>query len=292
MIAGAAGGLVLLVILGAIVGFRRGADDPATRGLGFVKPGAVAPEGEARDATSEAALSESAESQPAEVSVLPDLPGQRVIKNAQLEVRVAKDSFQDKFNSASRVAEEFGGFVTGSQTSETEGRIASGTITMRIPSERFQAALARLRELGEVSAENQSGQDVTSEFVDLEARLRHLKSQETFYLRLMDQARTISDMIQIQQQLQSVQLQIEQIQGRLEFLRDQTSLASVSVRLFEAGAAPFTPGTLGRAWKEATDGFVTVIGGMVVVAGWIAPVVLLGLLGLGVWKVTRPKPAV
>lgn len=220
------------------------------------------------------------------ISSLP-LPnvGVKVIKTANLSVEVKKGSFQDSFSKASLVAEKLGGFVTGSSVSETKGKVASGIITLRIPSEKFQTALSELRALGKVSAEEQSGQDVSQEFVDLEARLRHAKVQETFYMKLMDRAESVSDLIQIQSQLSQVQLQIEELTGRLEFLKNQTTLSTVTVRIFEPGVEPGKPKTtLGKAWQEALDGFKSVVSGLIVALGWIAPIALLAVALFALWR--------
>lgn len=218
----------------------------------------------------------------------------KVIKNISLDVEVEEDSFQRQFARAGTVAEQFGGFVTNSQVSETDGELSSGSLTIRVPSDRFEQAVARLKALGEVKGEDRSGQDVSKQFVDLEARLRQAKTEEGFYLRLMDEAEGISDMIQIQSQLSAVQLKIESIQGELNFLKDQTDFSTITVRVYEPGAPTGAPKGLARAWEGAVDGFQQVVGGLVVAVGWLAPFVLLGLAGLFVLKVrsrSRVAPA-
>lgn len=224
----------------------------------------------------------------------PGIPGvpQRVVKTANIEVRIGKDAFQKRFNRASAIAEELGGFVTNSSTEQTKGRVASGTLTMRVPSDRFQEALTKIRGLGKVTGESQSGQDVTREFVDLEARLRHAKAQEAFFLKLMDQSKTVSDLLQVQQQLANVQLEIEQLQGQINYLKDQTSFSSITARIFEPVAAGSPePKGFGKALREAWAGFRTVIGGTVVFLGWVTPMALMGLVGYGLWRAIRRKAA-
>ncbi|MGH2771919.1 MAG: DUF4349 domain-containing protein [Actinomycetota bacterium] len=229
--------------------------------------------------------------QPVTIPPLPDIPPSqaRVIKNANLEVKIKKGAFQDQFKRAGQLAEEFGGYVTNTSVSEEKGKIASGTITIRVPSDRFQSALNRLKGLGKVTTESQDGQDVTREFVDLEARLRNAKSQEAFYLRLLDQAKSVSDMIQVQQQLINVQLQIEQIQGQLQYLKDHTGFSTITARIYEPGAAvpDGKPRPLGKAWNAAVDAFQNVIGGLVVALGWIAPIALIAAAGYLVWRLSR-----
>lgn len=219
-----------------------------------------------------------------------NLAGQKVIKNADIHIEVPQGKFQDRFSRANQVADRFGGFVSSTSTAETKGRVASGSVTIRVPSDKFQEALAALRKLGRVAEENQSGEDVSQEFVDLEARLRSAKAQEAFYLKLLDKATTISDSIQIAGQLSQVQLQIEQIQGRLNYLNDQTSMSTVTIRLFEPGVERSTPkGLLAKAWANAVNGFQSVIAGIIVMLGWLAPLVILALLGLLVWRILRRR---
>ncbi|CAN5898599.1 hypothetical protein BH23ACT12_BH23ACT12_24560 [soil metagenome] len=225
---------------------------------------------------------------------IPEVPSAgsgRVIKNISLEIRIEEDEFQRQFSSAGSLAEQFGGFVTNSQVSETDGKLASGTLTIRVPSDRFEEAVGRLKDLGKVTAEDRSGQDVSKQFVDLEARLKQAKAEEAFFLRLMDEARGISDMIQVQSQLSGVQLRIEEIQGQLNYLRDQTALSTISVRVYEPGAPTSgTPQPLAEAWESAIDGFQSVIGGLVIAIGWLAPFGLIALVGLFVLKLrNRPK---
>lgn len=221
--------------------------------------------------------------------------GNKVIKTATIEVRVPKGRFQSRFDQASALAEELGGFVTNSSIEGSSKRAASGTITIRIPSDRHATAMSRLKAMGKVTSENQNGQDVSKEFVDLEARLRHAKAQEAFYLKLMGESKSVSDLLQVQQQLTNLQLEIEQIQGQLEYLKDQTSYSTVSARIFEPGAAVTSPPRkLGLAWQQAMTGFQNVLGGLVIVLGYVAPFGALAGLGAIIWRIsrrrTRPVP--
>jgi uncharacterized protein YdcH (DUF465 family) len=178
--------------------------------------------------------------------------------------------------------------VSSSSVTESDGKLSSGTLTIRVPSNQFQAAVARFKGLGKLTNEEQSGQDVTKEYVDLEARLKQAKAEEAFFLRLMDQAKSISDMIQIQSQLSAVQLRIEEIQGQLQFLQDQTSFSTITARIYEPGATVGgRPKGLAKAWQEARDGFESVISGTVIAAGWLAPFGLIALAGFVVFRLTR-----
>jgi hypothetical protein len=210
-----------------------------------------------------------------------------VIKTADLEVEVASDGFGQALDGATQVAAVYGGYVVSTTTAGEGAR--HGSVVLRVPSDRFEEALRDLRGLGEVRRDRVSGEDVSQEFVDLEARLRNLEAQEVVLLRLFDEAVTVTDTIRVQRELSGVQLQIEEIHGRLQYLRDRTSLATIRVAFAEEGAA--APGMFDEAVDRAVDGFVAVLAALVVALGYVLPLALLGLVGLVVVRRVRPRTA-
>lgn len=214
----------------------------------------------------------------------PELPGigSSVIKNATLRLEVEHGSFKDALQEATGVATAHGGHVVSSETQGEEAR--RGSLVLRVPSDRFEQAMRDLREIGAVRGESIGTEDVGQEFVDLEARLRNLRAQEAVLLRLMDEAESIQDTIRVQSELTKIQLEVEQIEGRLRYLRDQTSLATISVQLSEAGVASSEPGPIGRAWDRALEAALALVAGAITVMGVAVP---LGLLALVVWLVAR-----
>jgi hypothetical protein len=92
-----------------------------------------------------------------------------------------------------------------------------------------------------------------------------------------------------------VQLEIERLRGRLDYLGDQTDFATITAAFTGTGPAPVgQPSTLRRAWSEAVDGALEVISGVIVGAGYLLPVALLvGLatLGLRALLPRLPRPA-
>jgi hypothetical protein len=161
-------------------------------------------------------------------------------------------------------------------------------VVIRVPSERFEEALVHLRGLGTPERESVAGQEVGQEFIDLEARLRNLGSQEAVLLRLMDEATTVQDTIRVQNELQRVQLEIEQIEGRLRYLRDQTELGTITMGLTEEGA-PQAAGAFGRAWDRAVEVFLGVLSGVIVALGFAVPVLALTGVGWVGYRRLRPR---
>src|SRR4029450_6651386 len=82
------------------------------------------------------------------------------------------------------------------------------------------------------------------------------RAQERVYLRLLDRARAIADVIAGQNQLQQVQANIERLQGQVDYLEDQSSFSTIVLALTEPGAAGQPRGTFARAWQFALDGLV------------------------------------
>jgi hypothetical protein len=214
--------------------------------------------------------------------------GPNVIKTADLRVEVGRNTLRDTVGEVTAVAGRHGGFVLSTQV--TGARARSGILVIRVPAERFELALAEIRGLGtKVLGETVAGQDVGQEFIDLEARLRNWRAQEVVLLRLMDRARSVTDTIRVQRELQQVQLEIETIRGRLRYLQDQTTMSTISVGLREAGAVPARPGTLAKAWERAVQTFMAIVSGAIVAAGALLPFALLLLVGLFVFRLVRPR---
>ena len=208
-----------------------------------------------------------------------------VIKTANLEVEVPSDAFGRSISDVGAIAARHGGYVVSTSVGGADAR--RGSTTIRVPAERFEQALGEIRALGEVRSETVSGQDVGQEFVDLEARLRNLQAQEAVLLRLYDEAATIQDTIRVQQEVSNVQLQIEEIRGRLNYLQDQTAFGTISVALAEEGVA--APGLLERAWDAAIDGFVGVVAGAIVVLGYVLPFAIVAGLGFLIFRRVRRR---
>jgi hypothetical protein len=215
--------------------------------------------------------------------------GPKIVKSSTIRVEVPAGTFDERFQGAVQIAARHGGFVASSQTDRA--RHPSGTVVLRVPADQFEATLGELKGLGSVTSERVSGEDVTAQYVDLQARLRNWEAQETVLLDLMSKATSIDESIKVQRSLQDVQLQIEELRGQLRVVDDQTSYATITASLAEAGAPVPTrpPSTLGKAWDAARDGFLSVVAAVVVGLGYLGPFGLAGLIGTVVWRVLRRR---
>jgi len=205
----------------------------------------------------------------------------KIVKNADLSLRLHAGTFSDVFQQATLVAGRHGGYVASSQTNGS--RLHSGSVVIRVPADQFDAALADLRGLGRVESEHVSGNDVTAQFVDLQARLKNWQAQEAVLLGLMDRSTSISDSVQVEQQLQDVQLNIEEITGQLRVLNDQADLSTITAGMAEVAPVVVPPkqqSRFARAWRAAVHAFVAAVSGLIVAVLFILPFGLLMLLAV------------
>ena len=209
--------------------------------------------------------------------------GPQVVKTASLRLGLANGSFEDKVGEAHAVANSFGGFVVESFASQGSGkRIAEGSLVFRVPAESYDSALSRLRELGRVESLEESGQDVSKEFVDLNARIRQLRAVEAQLLELLQRADDVPAALAVQNQLSQVQLDLEQARGRLQYLDNRVAFATISMSMHELSVvAPQDGGfRIVDAWATAGSAFLTVVGWLFIGIAVAAPVLI--LLGLGI----------
>jgi hypothetical protein len=151
------------------------------------------------------------------------------------------------------LANEMGGYVVSSnlyQSFTSSGlEVPEASIVIRVPADRLDEALTQIKEGAvEVVRENRSGQDVTNQYVDLQARLKAKEAAEQQLLEIMDQAVRAEDVLAIYLQVQAVQTEIEQLKGQIQYLEESAALSSISVQLIaEEGTQPIQVGP----WRPA-----------------------------------------
>jgi len=127
-------------------------------------------------------------------------------------------------------------------------------LTLRVPPEGFLLLMKSLAALGKVEGESISGEDVTEEYYDLDARLENLDQVRRRLFELLDRAVKVTDAIEVEQQLERVGGEINQIKGRMKYLQNMAGMATINLALYtdeKPAAEPFIN------WAMIGGGFVT-----------------------------------
>ena len=216
-----------------------------------------------------------AEEAPANFDVRLDVVVDRkVIRQASLQLH-ASDT-RATFDEIVRLTESVGGFVANANVFPFEGEDAQPDVsmTLRIPAGQLTSVMTTIKgSVDEVVAESQSAQDVTEQFVDLEARLRNLEALEVELRALLEDVRKQPDadpvkLLTVFNELFSVRGQIEQIQGQINYLSDLTAMATLDVQVSQT---PIDIPIVASAWapaeaaKDALRSLVTALQG---IANW------------------------
>lgn len=160
-----------------------------------------------------------------------------VIYNADMSIAV--ENPEASLEDVIRMAESAGGFVVSSSLSRSQtsaGTLPRAYLTVRVPAGQLDSIMEAIKDLTpdrdeDVLYENVSGQDVTAEFTDLEARLRNLEAAEEALVELMEEAKDPEDVLNIFDELTYYRGEIEIVKGRMKYLSESAALSSISIEI-------------------------------------------------------------
>jgi len=214
----------------------------------------------------------------------------RIVRTGYMTLEV-KD-ISNAINDISLLANQINGYVVSSSKQGDEDRL-SGRISIRVPVERFDETLDKLRKMAiEVPYESTEGRDVTEEYSDLKAQLRNLEATEAQYLELLKKADKVEDILKVQRELSNVRGQIERTKGRIQYLERTSDMALIEVSLQQTRPLGETGWSALKTLTSAARGLVTFGKILVDILIWIAifsiiwiPIVVL------VWYFTKRRKA-
>jgi hypothetical protein len=222
----------------------------------------------------------------------------KVVKTGTLELQVAAGAVPKSVSQLTTAVNGLGGYVASS--SESVGASSTGNLTLRVPVTSFDALVAQAKRLGTTLSLTTSGQDVTAQYVDLQARITGLQSARTQFEQILARAQSIGDILSVESQISDVQTQLEQLQGQLNVLSDQAAYSTLTVQLSEVGKpAPVPPkpkpaSGVSKAWSHALHSFAHGAESILAASGGIALfVVTLGIILLIIrlaWILIRRRP--
>jgi hypothetical protein len=172
--------------------------------------------------------------EPHSVANLPQPVERLVIRNGSIsmvveDIRAAQQSIQ---HMVAEMAGEGAFVVSSEEQGGIEGSSPYITMDIRVPATRFDEVMDRLAKLAvDVTNRNESGQDVTEEYVDLQARLESLEAARQRLLKIMEDARTTDELLKAEGQLTQREAEIESIKGRVQYLTQSARLSSIHIEL-------------------------------------------------------------
>ncbi|MSR85364.1 DUF4349 domain-containing protein [Candidatus Uhrbacteria bacterium] len=219
--------------------------------------------------------------------------GPKIIKNGSLTIRVSQ--LEQKLDELTGLAKDLGGYIDESRISDS-GNNRTAFATLRIPSNKFDEGVSAIRKMALVVFDQYTNsEDVTAQFVDLDARLKAAKAEEAQYLEILKRAGSIKDTLEVAARLGEVRSRIEQMEGELRYLRDHTDYATLSVQMTEETsiAAPTRTWKPWETLKQSFQGLIialqVLIDILIVAAtfliGFLLPILI--ILGLIAWIIRR-----
>lgn len=215
----------------------------------------------------------------------------KVISTATLTIEVI--SAQAAINDITNITLNSGGFISSSSINDIGSSRKSGFLTARVPQDKFYPAIEKIESLGTRKQRQVSGQDVTEEFIDLGARLDNLKKQEARILDVLEMAKTVKDIIEVEHELERVRGEIESLTGRLNYLNQSVEMSTITVNVMEPTPIAGEEWGISDALGDAARGFIESIKGLIIFTGFIIPILIYAgimiMVVLGVKRKILPK---
>lgn len=207
----------------------------------------------------------------------------KLIRRARLTVEVPPGNVDDTSRQAIHIVRSYQGYIESSSMSVADGSKQSTAfyMTARVPSEHLDPAIDEMSALGKVTQSDISEQDVTEQYVDLDARIKNKMQQEQRLLQIMGNANTVGELLQVEGELARVRTEIESLQGKQNVLEKSSAMSFLSVNIVEEGSRRTSPSPWTEIWKV----FVRAWQDLALFLARIAPAVI--LLAAGYFVVRR-----
>jgi hypothetical protein len=227
---------------------------------------------------------------PTAAPVAGSVPGieTRIIKTAFVTIEV-KD-VAGSVDAIRNLVTAKGGYLSSSSISEGYNNRLSGTVVLRIPQAEFDTVLAGVKAIGTVRSVSTHGEDVTEEYVDIQAQKTSYQNQLVQYNEIMKKAVNVSDVIEVQRQIDRVQTELNRLEGRLKYLNSRIDMSTITVNLQEPEPVG---GETGHSFvttiNEGISGFFGMIDLIIIILFTLLPLMILGAIGYGIYRWRKGK---
>ncbi len=201
----------------------------------------------------------------------------KLIKRANLSLEVSRGEVGPVSEQTTHVVRSNQGYIESSSMSLSQDKRKSTVfyMTARVPSENLDKAIEDISSFGEVTRSDSSVEDVTEQYVDLNARTQNKIQQEQRLLQILGNASTVGELLQVEGELSRVRADIESMEGRRALLEKSSAMSFLSLTIIEEGASQPIPSPWANIWKT----FLKAWQDMFMFTAKIAPMVLVLALG-------------
>jgi Domain of unknown function (DUF4349) len=220
----------------------------------------------------------------------PEVKDQRmIIKNGSLSIEI--DKYDDAEGKINDIVKKYNGFIANSKSTTNSSGNKSGTITVKVPADKYDALISDVTKIGKVMNQNIQANDVTEEYVDLESRLKTQKELEQRLIKLLNEKATrLTEVIEVEEKLASVRQKIESFEGKMKLIKSQSDMSTLTISVYEPSMISTSSGggffyELGQAIKKGLSGFTNVLA--VSITFIIAIIPLLGFALIIFWVIRK-----
>ena len=212
----------------------------------------------------------------------------KIIKTAQLTIEVT--DVPGSIETLKNLASQKGGYLSSTNVQNNYNNLVSGSVILRVPAAEFENTLTSVEAIGTVKSVTTQGQDVTEEYVDLQAQKTSYQNQLAQYNEIMKKAVNVSDVITVQQQIDQVQTELDRLEGRLKYLDSQIDLSTITINLQEPQPVGGDSGhNFISTINQGIAGFLGMIDAIIIVIFTLLPLIIIGGAGYGIYRWRKSK---
>ncbi len=209
----------------------------------------------------------------------------KLIRNGSLEFQT--EVVKKTKTEIEKICKELNAYIS-SESENNYGERLQYNQLIRVPANQFDALVARLEPLAvKIENKNISTEDVTEQFIDVEARLKTKKELEARYREILKQAKTVEEIISIESQIANVRSEIESMEGRLNFLKNQVAFSTLNVTYYETIGTDF--GFASKLVQSLKGGWDNLLAFIIFLINLWPFVLLLAALSFWFWNKRRKR---
>jgi hypothetical protein len=216
-------------------------------------------------------------------------PARKQVRTARLELAAPTAELEDSADKVVATIDRYGGYVQDSSVTGGDGGQSGATFSLRIPTEKFNAALADLSEIAHVRSRTQNTQDVTSTYDRTRAALADARAQRAGLRKALAKAETEQQIDSIRLRLRGVNQRIDRLDAQLGRLNQRIEFVDLDMTILATTADPDGSWGLGDAVDDAWSVLRTIAGVLIVGLAILAPFMLIAALAAVAWRHRRRR---